>query len=408
MITKPVKDDILTDEERIAQYEMEVRLAKIRVTKKLKPYIRKDSKIVYQCTAGYYKCHVPKALIRQDAKPPQVATNENDLWLRLHDYLFSNLTDVTINDMYDRWILQRQQDADVTSETVKRDQQRYDKHIRNRSFSQKRISEITPKDVKAFLKDVTSGRKITRRELGSVKSLLIGIFNTAIDSGVISINPVLQIKTQDLKCKSVHNGNQVYTDAERRKLLEYLATIPPTGYTLAIAFMFSSDMRIGEVKALHWSDIDANRKTVEIFKEAVLRKDQDGKTRLCEVAHTKTEEGSRTQPLSQSALQVLQKAEALNPNHKPSDLIFTNAAGKIMDTNKFNRVLKRSCEVAGIRYLSSHKMRFYAITAMSKAGFDLDAIMYNSGHKCKSTTLHYIRHAQTEIVNAEKWESVFG
>ena len=96
MFPKPKNDDIMSMEEQAARYEMEVRLAKIRVTQKLKPYIRKDSKIVYWCAAGYYKCHVPKALIRQDAKPPQVAKSENDLWLRLYDYLYSNNSDLTV------------------------------------------------------------------------------------------------------------------------------------------------------------------------------------------------------------------------------------------------------------------------------------------------------------------------
>ncbi|MCR4640402.1 MAG: hypothetical protein K5697_00050 [Lachnospiraceae bacterium] len=73
----------------------------------------------------------------------------------------------------------------------------------------------------------------------------------------------------------------------------------------------------------------------------------------------------------------------------------------------FNQKLKGYCLEAGVPYFSSHKIRFWSVTAQAKAGADLDTLKYNSGHKCKSTTLHYIRRANTESVNRELWGTVF-
>ena len=70
--------------------------------------------------------------------------------------------------------------------------------------------------------------------------------------------------------------------------------------------------------------------------------------------------------------------------------------------------IKKYCEASGIRYLSSHKIRFYAVTEQARAGLDLAKIQYNSGHKCKSTTLHYIRNASNDAVSDDRWEKVFG
>ena len=396
-------DVMMQLDESVVTSFMEVKKKIDAVKNLIQPYVHDSEKIIYYCASkGYYKCRVPVALRRQDTKPPVTAKSEIELWLRLYSYFEDRFAKKQICDIYDLWIAEREADVDVSSETVKRDRQRFDKHIRNHTFAHRSIDTITPKDIKDFLKSVTSGRQITRRELGAIKSLLIGIFTYAVDHGVITVNPVLQVNTKNLKCKPVNNSRKVYTEHERRMLLDHLATQPQTGYTLAIAFMFNADARIGEIKALHWYDIDFANRTVDIYREAVLRKDTDNKTRLQIVEHTKTEDGSRTQPLSKTAIAILQTTAALNSDHKPDDLIFTNAAGGILDTNKLNRVLRRSCDAAGIRYYSSHKIRFYAVSAMAKAGYDIGTIMYNSGHKCKSTTLHYIRHAQTETTNAEK------
>ena len=62
----------------------------------------------------------------------------------------------------------------------------------------------------------------------------------------------------------------------------------------------------------------------------------------------------------------------------------------------------------GINYYSSHKMRFYAVTAQAKAGVDIDTIRYNSGHLHLETTLGYIRRANNEAENSEKWDEIFG
>ena len=56
----------------------------------------------------------------------------------------------------------------------------------------------------------------------------------------------------------------------------------------------------------------------------------------------------------------------------------------------------------------SNKDKVYTPEEQAKAGVDLSTIQYSSGHKCKSTTLHYIRNASNGGISDEKWEKVFG
>ena len=153
------------------------------------------------------------------------------------------------------------------------------------------------------------------------------------------------------------------------------------------------------------------KKTVYIHNEIVTRFDGNGVRKQVELEHTKAGEGGdRVQMLSPRAIRILEQANALYPEHKAEDYILpANCASKTpIYTNRFNQRLKQLCTRAGINYYSSHKMRFYAVTAQAKAGVDIDTIRYNSGHLHLETTLGYIRRAKNEAENSEKWDEIFG
>ena len=185
-----------------------------------------------------------------------------------------------------------------------------------------------------------------------------------------------------------------------------IAFIPANAYSLGIQLMFCLDVRIGELKALTWDDYDESKGQLYIHSQIVDRKDENGKWCQVRLDYTKSgEDGDRKLPVSSKAKMILKQLKLRNPDNEH---IVVNGAGTIIKTNKFNEYLKKYCESCVIRYLSSHKMRFYAVTEQAKAGLDLATIQYNSGHKCKSTTLRYIRNARNDAVSDEKWEKVFG
>ena len=67
-------------------------------------------------------------------------------------------------------------------------------------------------------------------------------------------------------------------------------------------------------------------------------------------------------PLSERAEKPL---KSLRAQQVVSEHICCNAAGSPLDGNKFNKHLKKVTEVVGIPYLSSHKIRFWSVTALA-------------------------------------------
>ena len=77
-------------------------------------------------------------------------------------------------------------------------------------------------------------------------------------------------------------------------------------------------------------------------------------------------------------------------------------------TNMVNKNLKRICEKAGVEYLSSHKIRFWAETAMFEANLPDYVIQYIAGHVDPATTNHYKRPERLgKCIEHDVWNKMF-
>ena len=391
----------------VAIYNMTLDKLKKEVTAKLSPYIRKTSKIIIPLPdSNRFKARIPKALVNESGVQQIYAGTELQLWNELYIYLFGEQNPITLESLSEEWFAERKKDPDVSTKTYDRNRNTWDKYYKDCPIIHIPIEKLTAKKLYDFYKSFTAGRAISRAELGNIKGIANMILDYAVVNDLIDNNVAKSVSTKGLKCRIVNNKDKVYTPEERKALFDYLKSIPQNVYTLGIMLMFCLDIRIGELKALRWSDYDEAKGQIYIHNQIVDRKDDNGKWCQLELDYTKAgEDGDRWLPVTKTAKSILSQLKLLSGT---SEYILINQAGTTIKTNKFNDYLKKYCEDCGIRYLSSHKIRFYAVTEQAKAGMDLATIQYNSGHKNKGTTLGYIRNASKQAVSDEKWEKVFG
>ena len=136
-------------------------------------------------------------------------------------------------------------------------------------------------------------------------------------------------------------------------------------------------------------------------------KTEDAYRKATDVDYMKSHSpAAKTFPLSEYALKVLSELHRLNPDSK---YICTNKGGEnSIYTNRFDEKLKSFCEGAGIRYLSSHKIRFYAVSQMYDMGVDEKLIMALAGHSNVSTTRHYNRKIREISLSEDQLSLGFG
>ncbi len=402
-------DTLLPDENAEIEIMKKQYLAKQRVLKvkeALYPHIRKGSQIAtHDVKYNRYRIRLPLALSK-DGPMWFSAPTEQEVYDKVYVFLFGD-DQHTVRKLFAQVLETKENDPDTSSLTVTRYKQIWKKYYEHAKISDVPITEVKASDIKAFFKDITGGRTISRKNFVNIKSIFNVVYDLAVDKDLVTNNISRNLSCKDLKFKAVDNSNIRYTDEDRDKILAYLDQMTEkTGYEYGIELMFCLCARIGELRALRWSDVDFEKHTLSISREIVLRKGDDGKNHFVEVNHTKGgEHGSRVLPLSARAEKVLYE---LRSQKLVSDHVCCNLAGEPLDGNKFNKHLKDVTKALGIPYLSSHKIRFWSVTALARAtGGDIQTVMYAAGHVDKNTTLHYIRAVQSDV-QTEKIKQCFG
>ena len=275
---------------------------------------------------------------------------------------------------------------------------RYDaiwhKYYKNAGFIKKTIEKVNPPEIKAFYAQITSDYNLSRKELNNVKSLLNLVSDYMSGQGIKNAS-FRSVSTRDLMCRDVCTHNKVYTDEDRKKIIAESYNEKNSVYGEAIRLHFNLCCRIGEIKALNWSDIDFDHRTLYIHAEMV-EKAVEGKIQAVRVEHTKSkkESGNRLVELNDAAYKVL---KSRYQKHPFDEYVFMYD-GKPLTTDEYNKVLKRICKRAKVRYFSSHKIRFWAVTKMAENHMTMEEIKRAAGHSDIKMTEHYIRHCKSSAV----------
>lgn len=394
--------DMISNRERADIEEMEKTLQhkkeKYAVDQLLRPYKRGGLVVTYSGALDRYIIRIPTAL-QIDGQVKVTAASETEVYHKAYVMLCKPAT--TLRGVFELAMQERDEDPSLTDETQKRTRRDWAKYFDGSTLADRPIGEIKTSEIAKYLRTVSANYAITRNAYTNIKSILNLTFDYAVSADIVQMNTSRQVHVK-AKCKP--QKEERYTDEQRETVLRYIEEhdkVTDSIYYAAIYLQFHTGARVGEIKALRWTDYDASKGTIYIGREVVTR---NGKQ--VELEHTKSgEHGSREIPLAQSAIDLLERLKKT----RTSMLIFQSEGGDFLSTNKLNRVLERLSKWTGVPYMSSHKIRFWAVTSIAKAtGGDIAATGAFAGQHCKQTTLHYIRAIDEQETIAKASRAVFG
>ncbi len=156
----------------------------------------------------------------------------------------------------------------------------------------------------------------------------------------------------------------------------------------AFYLMITLGLRIGEVLALHWSDLEEDRLSISRTLVVVGNK--------AELGPPKTERSYRTVYLSQDVLKVLEQRReeqvierSITHSWKPNDLIFCSTVGTPVNTHNFRRTYRRLVERAEVPMIRVHDLRHTYITLARDAGIDAEVVANRVGQDVRVTMQIY-------------------
>lgn len=179
-------------------------------------------------------------------------------------------------------------------------------------------------------------------------------------------------------------------------------------YAMAIKLAFYLPLRISEICSIKYCDIDGRlnisraRRTSEKMDDNL----QFSNRQITNEARLKgnKETGFRSLPLTTSAKKIIEQTHELYPDN---EFLFMRD-GKQLIPDTFNGQLQKICNHLGIRYRSSHQIRFTVATLLFSKGVPITELSTLLGHADTAITWHYIRKQETTDDTLLKMQAVLG
>ena len=265
------------------------------------------------------------------------------------------------------------------------------KHIKD-FFKDIKVKEINDSLVEKFLDNLFTKFEVQPRTVKDIKVLFGNVMDSAVQAGIISINPVKKVViNKNLAARYLrekNNDDEFFSFEEAQRFLKIVESHEL--YELFYLTLFFG-LRREEVLGIKWSSIDLKQKTMTI-NHTVTKGTSINRTNA-----TKTESSARVYPLNNDQVHMFEelkkkerKYQAIFGNgYYKSDYIFKHPDGTLYypdyPTKAFKKILQNYPDLPqGITF---HGLRSSCVSILVHKNLDVKSIQKWVGHADIDTTL---------------------
>lgn len=244
--------------------------------------------------------------------------------------------------------------------------------------------EITQQDVNLFIKSKIEGGLSPKRTKDIIVVLkMICRFASKVGFKVdpdLSFSCPKEFKTKEL---------QVFSASQQRTLMDYTLA-NPSNKNIGILICLATGLRIGEICALKWKDIDFDKRLLSVNKTLyrIYWGGKEEKKSALEVSTPKTPDSWRVVPLPDSIITLLSK---LNKEVEKENYFLTNTSHPI-EPRTYRDYFRKLLIKLGLPQLKFHSLRHSFATRCIESGCDYKAVSMILGHSEIATTLDLYVH----------------
>lgn len=255
------------------------------------------------------------------------------------------------------------------------------------------VTSITRGAIAAFCSDLLKTSGLSPKSINGMISVLRNILLYASKKYSFDLPD-----TRDIFVKQQLKPMRILSLEEQTRINKYLLdNISPCN--LGILLCLFTGIRIGEVCALKWLDINTLESSVHIHKSMqriqINKTDDTSKRTKIIVDSPKSVCSIRIIPIPQDMLYILKR-------HQQDDDVFllTGKRDKYMEPrsleNKFKELLKK-CEIENVNF---HALRHTFATRCVELGFDIKCLSEILGHASVNITLNRYVHPSMKLKQA--------
>ena len=228
---------------------------------------------------------------------------------------------------------------------------------------------------------------------------LKNVFEHAVKTNKLDFNPCLAVelpkeRNMPVKTKKV----EILTQEETEAIYKFNETLRQSTnqffkHVPVLLIMLNTGIRVGEMLALEWSDIDFNKKKMVINKTLTRAKSRDeagnviGKTKETFSSSTKTTSSERVIPINDVTIELLMQIKEYNKRNKIETLYVASAAGGgYVSERNLLRTFSSVLGVIGAPHYAIHSLRHTYASRLLKAGIHVSVVSKLLGHADINTT----------------------
>ena len=260
-------------------------------------------------------------------------------------------------------------------------------HILPAPFSSKKLTDLTADDINQFIKQKDDEGYAPRTILLLRTIIRMILYYSEKQLSIPAINGINMPKSPKKEAEAFSREEQAILHSY---LLEHLDS-----FSLAVLISMYCGLRIGEVCALQWKDINLNKGIITVSKTLIRVQNKGGndETRTKVIfQNPKTESSSRRVPIPDH----IQKLLIQNFNNEPEHFIITGDSSNMeprVCARKFKKIL---CELNMDCY-SFHTCRHTYATRCVELGIDAKILSELLGHSSVKTTLDRYVHPSMDF-----------
>ena len=218
-------------------------------------------------------------------------------------------------------------------------------------------------------------------------TLLKTIMNQALENEIIQVNKIYKTKKLKVNSKEV----KAFSINDQKKIENYCLNSKEYYYSVGILLCLYTGLRIGELVALTWDDL--NFKTKELYINKTITRIRKNKEWIEMIIEPKTKKSIRKIPLGNEIIILLKELK----KKKISKYIVSNKTGDRALIRTYQYFFTRIQKNLNIKeVLNFHALRHTFATRAIESGMDIKTLSEILGHSNTSITINRYVHSLDE------------
>lgn len=185
---------------------------------------------------------------------------------------------------------------------------------------------------------------------------------------------------------------EILTEREKNRITKYLLETNNIR-ELGILISLYTGLRIGEICALRWANIDFDKKLLDV-ERTVQRVYMGEKETKVMFSEPKTIKSVRKIPIAEV---LLKKLRELKSNYSENSFILTGTEDRFMEPITYRFTYKKCLKNCKVSYKKFHCLRHTFATRCIRAGMDVKSLSEVLGHNNVNVTLSIYVHSSYKV-----------